>query len=320
MKRAGWTGFWDEGYENADASTMGGPSHEVIVAADAARMIRAGPCKVLDIGCGEGRNSLYLAGRGHSVTAVDPSGAALKKLQLWSSRIGHPVRTQLSHIQDWNVEDRYEIVLAHGCLHYLSRQELADVFGRLKKATVAGGLHLFTLHLFDTDDDVLPEMKEAGHRNPLRPGELRGFYDDWHVIAWENYDKWDCHPGIGSHVHPVEKWVLQAPGAPRIPIVARPLNTSHAGYDSNKLARLFGQTLINAPFAPIESELPSPDRNLVYKTTGWQFSADGITQGHELTLSIYGKFVFYVVAGKVVGKAIYERDFQELVVDAASNR
>lgn len=315
MKRAEWTGFWDEGYQDESASTMGGPSHEVIVAADAAEIVYAGPCKVLDIGCGEGRNSLYLAGRGHSVTAVDPSVAALKKLQLWSSRTGHPVRTELSRIQNWTIDDRYEIVLAHGCLHYLSRLELADLCTRLKHNTVPGGLHLFTFHLFDTDDDVLPEMKEAGHMNPLRLGELRCFYEDWHVVAWENYDKWDSHPGIGSHMHPVEKWVLRAPGAPRIPITSRPISPSRAVNGSKEVARLFERTPINSPFSSIENELPSPDRKLIYDTIGLQFSADGITHGHQLTLSIHGKFVFYVVKGRVVGKAIYGRELQELTVD-----
>jgi tellurite methyltransferase len=51
---------WEKGYADLEAKTFGGPSAEIIDLAD--QMPHGGT--VLDMGCGEGRNALFLARRG----------------------------------------------------------------------------------------------------------------------------------------------------------------------------------------------------------------------------------------------------------------
>ena len=71
--------FWETTYseeESAKTFNNGKPSWDVVEVLE--NRIHKG--KVLDLGCGDGRNSLYAARLGYDVTAVDISEAGISKL------------------------------------------------------------------------------------------------------------------------------------------------------------------------------------------------------------------------------------------------
>ena len=71
------TPFWETTYQDFAVSSFGKPSQEFY------DLIHRMPphAKVLDLGCGEGRNALFLAKHGCVVTAVDISVSGIQKLQ-----------------------------------------------------------------------------------------------------------------------------------------------------------------------------------------------------------------------------------------------
>lgn len=64
--------------------------------ADVAERIPAGP--VLSLGEGEGRNAVFLAGRGHDVTAVDASAVGLAKARALAAERGVRIATVLADL------------------------------------------------------------------------------------------------------------------------------------------------------------------------------------------------------------------------------
>lgn len=76
--------FWDARYVGPELAF--GPGPNALVAAEAGRL-RAG-ARVLDLGAGEGRNAVFLAGRGCSVTALDFATAGLGRAAAWTEREG----------------------------------------------------------------------------------------------------------------------------------------------------------------------------------------------------------------------------------------
>jgi tellurite methyltransferase len=76
------TPFWETTYQDFAVSSFGKPSQEFY------DLIHRLPphAKVLDLGCGEGRNALFLAEHGCEVTAVDISVSGIQKLHHWRLR------------------------------------------------------------------------------------------------------------------------------------------------------------------------------------------------------------------------------------------
>ena len=71
--------FWEESYKRpGKLDTFGGgkPSPEVVAVAS---KMKPG-LKALDLGCGEGRNALYLASIGFVTSAVDISKSGIQKV------------------------------------------------------------------------------------------------------------------------------------------------------------------------------------------------------------------------------------------------
>jgi len=72
--------FWEKSYrEPPDSSAFnnGKPSLDVIEVLE--HKIQAGT--VLDLGCGDGRHSLYAASRGFKVEAIDISDSGIQRLR-----------------------------------------------------------------------------------------------------------------------------------------------------------------------------------------------------------------------------------------------
>lgn len=66
--------LWDERYAQADQVWSGNPNDALV--AEAATLA---PGSALDVGCGEGADSIWLARNGWQVSALDPSGVALDR-------------------------------------------------------------------------------------------------------------------------------------------------------------------------------------------------------------------------------------------------
>jgi len=74
--------FFDNAYEGTPTWDIGRPQGAIVRLATAGSI--AGP--VLDVGCGTGENSLYLAALGHDVVGIDLARAAVEKALAKASR------------------------------------------------------------------------------------------------------------------------------------------------------------------------------------------------------------------------------------------
>ncbi len=116
--------------------------------------------RALDVASGPGRNSLWLAGRGWSVTAVDASTVALTLAQERADASGVRLRTVQADVLTWTPPaSAYELVVLAN-LHP-AQGELADLLARLTVALVPDG------HLFVVGHD-LANLGRDGPRDPDR--------------------------------------------------------------------------------------------------------------------------------------------------------
>ena len=83
--------------------------------------------RAVDMGCGEGRDSIFLAKRGFNVTAIDVSRSAVKRAKKWSKREGLPIEFLVADVTHLPIRnDTYDLAINVACLHMMINQQLRD--------------------------------------------------------------------------------------------------------------------------------------------------------------------------------------------------
>lgn len=134
------------------------------------------PGRALDVACGNGRNSLFLAERGFAVTAIDYSPEALAMLRREADARSLDVVTRQVDLENdpQLPEGPFDIVLDFFYLH-------RPLLPRLQERLRPGGL--MVLRTFSSAGPF-----PGGPDNPafvLKPGELPRVFHGWEILAYE---------------------------------------------------------------------------------------------------------------------------------------
>lgn len=134
---------WDQRYA-ADELVWGAPPNETVVELTTSLP----PGRAVDIGCGEGRNTLWLATRGWQIEGIDFSAVALEKAA--ASAVDAPAAV-LERIT-WTCADLLEAPLGQGLdlvlvvYIHLPAAERAQLLRRAQDALAPGGALLVLGH------------------------------------------------------------------------------------------------------------------------------------------------------------------------------
>lgn len=139
---------WDKRYADADLVWSEGPNQFVVAQAQ-----DLSPGTALDAGCGEGRNALWLAEQGWTVTGWDFSKVALDRARARSAERGVSVSWEQRDLTTWSPGATFDLVLlAYIHLGPLERAELVEC----ARAAVSPGGHLLIIghDLRNLDDGI----------------------------------------------------------------------------------------------------------------------------------------------------------------------
>jgi len=198
---------WHQEYERrSDAYVLGtAPS---LLALDLVRGLPAG-ARVLDVGCGEGRDSVFFASRGLDVTGVDPSPAGLHKAERLAEERGVGVAWVEATPPDLPVGGRFDLVYSCGAIHYVPRRERRRLFRTLRSLTATGGRQA---HIVFTDHWIYRERGEV--IDYFAPGELASAFAPGEIVRREER-MISCSQDGRPHLHSIEL------------LVAAPLDLPH---------------------------------------------------------------------------------------------
>lgn len=147
------------------------PHSEIV---EARPLLKVG--KALDLGCGGGRNSLYLAQQEFTVDAWDYNPDSIQKLDMIC--VNESIKTITTRVVDLNGLDftgQYDLILSTVVLMFLQPSSIPILIKNMQKATKIGGYNLI-VSAMDTEDypctvDFFSFL--------FKPKELSSYYEGW---------------------------------------------------------------------------------------------------------------------------------------------
>jgi SAM-dependent methyltransferase len=191
---------WDRRYADLERLWSGQPNGALV-----AEVAGLSPGRVLDVGCGEGADSVWLARGGWDVTGLEVSGVALKRAARHANDAGVAVR--------WVHAGLAEAMLPPGSFDLVSAQYpalLRTPDGAAERALLAavapGGVLLLVHH---AGMDAQPARDDLDPADYVWPSMVAALLDDgWAVEVDEQRPR--IVPDGGAGAHHAEDVVLRA--------------------------------------------------------------------------------------------------------------
>ncbi|MEZ4590338.1 MAG: class I SAM-dependent methyltransferase [Chloroflexota bacterium] len=117
------------------------------------------PGQALDLGCGYGRTSIYLAQQGWRVDGVDfvPQAIAGAQKRADEANVGASVQFHVGSVADLHfLAGPYDLAIDIGCMHSLSQPLLEAYRDGLLRLLRPGALYLLFAHLRDEEPEDAP--------------------------------------------------------------------------------------------------------------------------------------------------------------------
>jgi len=156
------------------------------------------PLKLLDIGCGEGKDAVFFARCGYDVTAFDISNAGLEKTRRLAEQARVHVRTIRANLWDYRLGEQYDILFSSGALHYIQPRLRDEVMENYRSHVSPGGVVMLQAFVAKPFIASPPEIEE--HAYLWKSGQLFGYFHDWY-IAWCAEEVFDCNSSGIPHRH-----------------------------------------------------------------------------------------------------------------------
>jgi trans-aconitate methyltransferase len=142
---------WEERYREKTAVWSGKPNQRLV---DEASELPVGTA--LDVGCGEGGDTLWLASRGWKVTAVDFSTVALNRAAGHLGDLAEGVEWVHADLTKWTPPVGHFALVTAQFMH-LPTADREPLYARLAEAVAPGGTLLIVGH-------VVNDLQVAAHR------------------------------------------------------------------------------------------------------------------------------------------------------------
>ena len=167
------------------------------------------PYRLLDIGCGEGKDAVFFAKCGYAVTAFDISEQGIEKAKRLAEYNKVDVNFFKADLFDYRPDAEYDIVFSSGVLHFAQQAERKELCDSLKEHTADGGINALNVFVKKPFIGRAPDStKDEEERDPWYSGELFGYYHDWlfHTCKEEVFD---CNSGGIPHKHCMDTLIAQ---------------------------------------------------------------------------------------------------------------
>jgi SAM-dependent methyltransferase len=156
--------------------------------------------RVLDAGCGDGKNAVYLESRGFDVEGFDISVVAISELQRRYTLLGrNPGRFRVADAGLADLPAQIDCLVSYGLYHCLPTANRLQIHGRLQACVKQGGIMIFTAL---TDSIPMPESHRTTEIALAKTEEIDSLLEGWHCLTRFSDTLEESHPPlVGKHQH-----------------------------------------------------------------------------------------------------------------------
>lgn len=168
-----------------------------------------GPGAAIDLGAGEGADSIRLAKMGWDVVAVEPTESGVEKIRRFSSDAGVQVQAVQSTVEDYETERSFDLVICNGVLHYIEEKQRA--LRSIQGLTRPGGCNIVSLW---SAFRPVPECHQIVPTHPdPEDGVVVAAYESWDLdLLYFERERFDgSHDGMPDHRHSYIKLIAFKP-------------------------------------------------------------------------------------------------------------
>ncbi len=133
---------------------------------------------VLDVGGGEGRNALYLAEQGYTVSVYDISKVGLDRLDTTAKERGVHIDTHVVDITNENIDEIFDSIIITFVLHHMDTEDATKLIAHAQEHTSDDGVHIIST--FSNQGGLYERNKTTGRFYPSEE-ELRALYAHWDI-------------------------------------------------------------------------------------------------------------------------------------------
>lgn len=196
--------FWEKSYRDETISAFGmQPNPEIIEFIH----LFSKEWNVLEAGCGEAKNAIYLAKNGFThINAFDLSSNAILKARKIASANGVQINAFIEDLRSFPWQENYDLIISYGTLHFVSKDEWHNFLNEAKIHTNHGGIHV--MQIFTNTVPASSDIAEFAV-GLAAEGELREIYNGWEILAFKSFVIEDEHPDMPKHFHAINKVVAR---------------------------------------------------------------------------------------------------------------
>ena len=123
--------------------------------------------RVLDVGCGQGRDALFLAELGYDVTGIDASQVGIGQMLTAAKAHNLNINGIVANFYEYEFQQPYDVIVLDSILHF-HKKDLAKKLALMQTLTNRlnpGGLICLFVHKSQTKEKRLKEFFTQNHPN-----------------------------------------------------------------------------------------------------------------------------------------------------------
>lgn len=164
------------------------------------------PWTVLDIGCGEGKDAVFFARNGYTVSAFDIADEGLSKAKQLAAANNVEINFFKANLWDYRLQSDFDIIFSSGVFHYIKPELRNELLGNYREHTKNEGV--CALNVFVQKPFIAPPPDGEPSDTIWRSGELCGHFSGWYFHRSEQII-FDCGSSGIPHRHCMDVLIAQ---------------------------------------------------------------------------------------------------------------